>query len=254
MNTRGQQLLTQYMQPVKLGKRQKLQEAEQMAEEPPIEAVPETVEQPETVTHKPFEKEIQQTKESRVKEPSQVNQKLTIDEWRKNFPDYSDSFLSSYSKKLLKGEVRILQGGPYLFVMPINEDLYTVDLGEMYNLYRAMSENSLNSLAPNLTVTIDQSTFYLIKYDEHKLEFGDERGRLFVIYHGNSVFPEEDLKTTTPVGQSPIFPCMLVKRQFSFSNQLLLRSLHSMFNQSKMKESSGESKFLIKTIKPRLNV
>lgn len=65
----------------------------------------------------------------------------TIDEWRKQFTKFSESFLNSYAKvdqadqKMLKDAFRLYSYGPYLIQLPESQDLYHVDLGQLFALH-----------------------------------------------------------------------------------------------------------------------
>lgn len=65
----------------------------------------------------------------------------TIDEWRKQFTKFSESFLNSYSKvdwidqKMLKDAYRLYSYGPYLIQMPESQDLYHVNLSQLFTLH-----------------------------------------------------------------------------------------------------------------------
>lgn len=69
----------------------------------------------------------------------------TIDEWRKQFTKFSESYLNSYTKvslddeKMMKDAYRLYSYGPYLIQLPEEQSLYHVNLSQLFTLHSVLA-------------------------------------------------------------------------------------------------------------------
>lgn len=146
---------------------------------------------------------------------------------------------------MLKDETRLYPFGPYLVMMPSSQDLYHINLNQLYLLHEIF-RTSGQELPKNSMLEVDGRNckgftyiVYFASWNDFLLEFVDSRGSAFVFFLTG--LPDEVIVCS-------LVPNYALQKMAVFSQ---LKSLHTMFNDSKIREHSGTSKFLIKTIKPR---
>lgn len=146
---------------------------------------------------------------------------------------------------MLKADTKLYPFGPYLLMMNASQYLYHLDLNQLFELHDILGVAG-QTLPKDYILKVDgrncrgcSHLVYFASWNEFLLEFVDSGGSAFLLFLTGA--PDEVIVCRLTTNYA-------LEKMAAFAQ---LKSLHTMFNDTKIREHANTAKFLIKTIKPR---